>query len=113
MTEKIKIMLSRPMKGKTREEIEKEEKEMVNLLFDKYKDNCEIISSIIENPEEKSELECFTESIFFMSMADVLAMGFGWENARGCKLEHEIAKAYGVKVIYLEELKIGQEEDLE
>lgn len=54
MTEKIKIMLSRPMAGKTREEIEKEEKEMVNLLFDKYEDNCEIISSVIENPEEKS-----------------------------------------------------------
>ena len=103
MTEKIKIMLSRPMAGKTREEIEKEEKEMVNLLFDKYEDNCEIISSVIENPEEKSELECFSESIFFMSMADVLAMGFGWENARGCKLEHEIAKAYGVHIIYLDE----------
>ena len=103
MTEKIKIMLSRPMKGKTREEIEEEEKEMVNLLFDKYEDNCEIISSVIENPEEKSELECFSESIFFMSMADVLAMGFGWENARGCRLEYNIAKAYGVHIIYLDE----------
>lgn len=102
MTKKIKIMLSRPMKGKTREEIEKEEKEMANLLFDKYEDNCEIISSIVENHEEKSELECFSESIFFMSMADVLAMGFGWENSRGCRLEHDIAKAYDVPVIYLE-----------
>lgn len=102
MTEKIKIMLSRPMKGKTRKEIEEEEKEMASVIFDKYEDNCEIILSIIENPEEKSELECFSESIFFMSRADVLAMGFGWENARGCKLEHDIAKAYGVPVIYLE-----------
>lgn len=110
MTEKIKIMLSRPMKGKTREEIEKEEKEMANLLFDKYEDNCEIISSIVKNREEKSELECFSESIFFMSMADVLAMGFGWENARGCKLEHEIAKAYHMEIVYLDELKKGLSE---
>lgn len=101
---KVKIMLSRPMKGKTREEIEKEEKEFVEILFDEYDDNCEIISSIVENHESKSELECFSESIFFMSMADILAMCPGWENARGCKLEHEIAKAYGVKVIYLDEL---------
>jgi hypothetical protein len=43
---------------------------------------------------------------FFMSKADVLAMGFGWENARGCKLEHDIAKAYGVPVIYLEKESI-------
>ena len=105
MTDKVKIMLSRPMKGKTTEQIEKEEKEMVDVIFDMYDHmTCEIISSIVKNREEKSELECLSESIFFMSKADVLAMGFGWENARGCKLEHEIAKAYGVKVIYLEEL---------
>lgn len=100
---KVKIMLSRPMNGKTTEEIEKEEKEMVEILFDKYDDNCEIISSIVENHESKSPLECFGESIIFMSMADVLAMGFGWENARGCKLEHDVAKAYNVPVIYLDE----------
>ena len=100
---KVKIMLSRPMKGKTREQIEKEEKEMVDVIFDMYDHmTCEIISSIVENAEEKSELECFSESIFFMSKADVLAMGFGWENSRGCKLEHEIAKAYDVPVVYLE-----------
>lgn len=100
---KVKIMLSRPMKGKTREQIEKEEKEMVDVIFGMYDHmTCEIISSIVENPEKKSELECFSESIFFMSKADVLAMGFGWENSRGCRLEHDIAKAYGVPVIYLD-----------
>ena len=94
-------MLSRPMKGKTREQIEKE---MVDVIFDMYDHmTCEIISPIVENREEKSELECFSESIFFMSKADVLAMGFGWENSRGCRLEHDIAKAYGVPVIYLDD----------
>ena len=50
MTDKVKIMLSRPMKGKTTEQIEKEEKEMVNILFDEYDDNCEIISIVKKNP---------------------------------------------------------------
>jgi hypothetical protein len=26
----------------------------------------------------------------------------GWGNARGCKIEHEVAKAYGVDIIYEE-----------
>ena len=100
---KVKIMLSRPMVGKTREELEKEEEKIVNILLDAYEDNCEIISSIVENHEEKSALECFSESIFFMSKADVLCMCPGWRNARGCRLEHEIAKVYEVGVIYLED----------
>ena len=107
---KFKIMLSSPMAGKSKEEIDSERNEMANLLFDYYgDDNCEIISSIVEDHEQKSPLECLSESIFFMSMADVLAMGYGWEDARGCKLEHEIAKAYHKEVVYLDELKEGLE----
>jgi len=105
MSKKIKIMLSSPMKDKTDKEISDERNEMANLLFDYYDDNCEIMSTIIENHNEKSALECFSESILFMSMADVLAMGFGWENVRGCNLEHDIALAYDVPVVYLDKIK--------
>ena len=31
-------------------------------------------------------------------------MGHGWENARGCKLEHEIAKAYNMPIVYLDDI---------
>lgn len=102
MTEKIKIMLSSPMNGKTKEEIDEERNEMAAQLFDKYDDNCEIMATLVEDHENKSDLECFAESVLFMSMADVLAMGYGWQYARGCRLEHAIAKAYKVPVIYLE-----------
>ena len=103
---KIKIMLSNPMKGKTKQEIDTERNEMANLLFDYYGDgNCEIISSVIKDYEQKSDLECLSESIFFMSMADILAMGYNWKDARGCKIEHEIAKAYHVEIVYLNDLK--------
>ena len=26
----------------------------------------------------------------------------GWENARGCRIEHEAAKAYGLEIMYEE-----------
>lgn len=111
---KLKIMLSSPMNGKPKTEIDKERNEMANLLFDYYGDGeCEILSSVIEDHKTKSDLECLSESIFFMSQTNLLAMGFGWENSRGCKIEHEIAKAYNLPVVYLdnikEELDISQE----
>ena len=108
---KLKIMLSSPMKGKSKQEIDNERNKMANLLFDYYGDgNCEIIASVVEDYKSKSELECFSESIFFMSQSDLLAMGFGWENSRGCKLEHTIAKEYNLPVVYLDTIKkdVGQ-----
>ena len=97
-----KIMISQPMAGKTKEEIDKERNEMAEQLLRYFGDDCEIMATTVENYEEKSDLECFSESIFFMSKCDVLCMGDGWANARGCKLEHEIAKAYNVPIIYLD-----------
>lgn len=104
MTEEIKIMLSHPMSGKTKEEIDNQQEEMVNYLFDKYGEGqCVIIATVIENAENKSELECFSESIVCMTNANVLCMGKGWENSRECRLEHTIAKEYGLSIIYLDE----------
>lgn len=91
------------MKGKTEEQIDEEMADMMDLVWDIYPNAC-IRASIIENHEEKTELECFSESIFHMSQSDILAMGFGWKNARGCKLEHEIAKAYNMPIIYLDDI---------
>ena len=106
MTEKLKIMLSSPMAGKTKDEIESEREEMANIIFDYYgEDNCEIISSIIEDDEHKSDLECLCESIFFMSMCNAIAMGFGWEDSRGCRVEHKIADEYDVPRVYLEDME--------
>ena len=99
MTEK-RIMLSFPMAGKTREEIENTKNLMIEWLFDKYNDDCIVIESIIEDHESKSALECFIESRSHMSTVDTVCMGKEWENARGCRLEHEIAKEYGLNIIY-------------
>ena len=32
-----------------------------------------------------------------MSECDTVYFCKGWENARGCKIEHEVAKSYGYK----------------
>lgn len=100
----ITVMISLPMQGKTWEQIDEEKANMMDLVWKIYPNAC-IRDSIIENPEEKTELECFSESIFHMSQSDILAMGYGWKNARECKLEHEIAKAYNMPILYLDDIE--------
>jgi len=46
---------------------------------------------------------CFlAKSLENMSLCHAAYFCRGWENARGCKIEHEAAKAYGLKIIYEE-----------
>lgn len=41
-----------------------------------------------------------TISIENMSLCHAAYFCKGWESARGCRIEHEVAKAYGLKILY-------------
>ncbi len=44
---------------------------------------------------------CFlAKSIENMSLCHKAYFAKGWENARGCKIEHEVALQYGLEIIY-------------
>lgn len=42
------------------------------------------------------------KSLEKMSLCDAVYFCKGWEQARGCRIEHEVAVAYGLDVIYEE-----------
>jgi len=104
----MKAMLSQPMAGKNEEEIvatrEKaikvlEEKgyEIVNTLFtdEWYKTESMVERGVVQIPL------CFlAKSLESMSLCNAAYFCKGWENTRGCKIEHDVAVAYGVEVIY-------------
>ena len=96
-----KAMLSQPMAGKTDEEIrETREKAIaVNTLF-----TDEWYSK--EQMEERGVVQiplCFlAKSLENMSLCHAAYFCKGWENARGCRIEHEAAVAYGLEIIYEE-----------
>lgn len=49
---------------------------------------------------------CFlAKSLENMSLCHAAYFCKGWESARGCKIEHDAAKAYGLDIIYEEEAK--------
>lgn len=103
-----KAMLSQPMAGKTEAEIietrnraievlEREGYEIVNTLFtdEWYSNDAMKERGVVNVPL------CFiAKSLENMSLCHAAYFCRGWENARGCKIEHDAAKAYGLKVIY-------------
>ena len=74
--------------------------EIVNTLFtDEWYSN--------ENMKERGVVQiplCFlAKSLENMSLCHAAYFCAGWENARGCRIEHEAAMAYGLEVLYEEE----------
>ena len=102
--------MSQPMAGKTNEEIvATREKaiaaleaigyEVINTLFtDEWYSNEKMTErGVVQIPL------CFlAKSLENMSLCHTVYFCKGWEKARGCKIEHDAAVAYGLTVIYEE-----------
>lgn len=105
-----KAMLSQPMAGKTDEEIRETREKAIAVLEEK---GCEIVNTLFtdewyskEQMEERGVVQiplCFlAKSLENMSLCHVAYFCKGWENARGCRIEHEAAVTYGLGIIYEE-----------
>ena len=106
-----KAMLFQPMAGKTDEEIKETREraikaleargyEIVNTLFtdEWYSDEQMQKRGVVQIPL------CFlAKSLENMSLCHAAYFCKGWEQARGCRLEHDAAVAYGLDIIYEDE----------
>ena len=98
-----KLFISQPMRGLTDIEILKVRLEIKNRAEKRIGESLELINSFIDDyPREINKsipVWYLGKSIQFLSQADIAYFGGDWRNARGCKIEYEIATAYGIKVI--------------
>lgn len=105
-----KAMLSQPMAGKTDEEIVSVRNKAVRVLEQK---GFEVVNTLFtdewhksENMKERGIVQipvCFlAKTLENMSLCHAVYFCKGWNNARGCRIEHEVAKAYGLEIIYEE-----------
>lgn len=102
-------MISQPMGGKTEDEIlivkevaayelRRRGYEVVNTLFtDEWAKN-----EANNGNDVKSPLWFLAKSLEAMSRCNAVYFCKGWEKARGCKIEHDAAVAYGLEIIYEE-----------
>lgn len=93
----MKAMISKPMRGKTNEEIRARRKNIVNKI---KKSGFEFIDTLFDF-KNKPAVFYLAKSIEAMSEADVVIFTPDWEQTRGCRIEFEIAKAYGKQIIIL------------
>lgn len=105
-----KAMLSQPMAGKTQEEITATREKAIAALKAR---GFEVINTLFtdewyskEKMEERGVVQiplCFlAKSLENMSLCHAAYFCKGWEQARGCKIEHDAAVAYGLDIIYEE-----------
>lgn len=97
----MKYFISQPMKDKTEDEIV-EQREQIISAIKKEDSEAEIIDSYFEDYEPKNgciPLKYLSKSLELLADADIIYCAKGWEQARGCKIEHDCAVAYGIVVI--------------
>lgn len=88
----MKIMISQPMRGKTNEEIRQERAELVEKLESQ---GHEVIDTVLDISENKSPIYYLSKSIELLNKADGVVFMKGWQEARGCRIEHQVAVDYG------------------
>lgn len=103
-------MLSQPLGRKTDEEIAATRERAIKVLTRKGYD---VVNTLFtddwyktENMKARGVVQiplCFlAKSLENMSKCHTAYFCKGWENARGCRIEHEAAKAYGLEILYEE-----------
>ena len=106
----MKAMLSQPMAGKSEEEIRATREKAIKAL---EKRNYEIVNTLFtdewyssDKMEERGVVQiplCFlAKSLENMSLCHAVYFCKGWEQARGCRIEHDAAVAYGLTILYEE-----------
>ena len=106
-----RAMLSQPMGGKTDEEIATVRERAISALTERgyipvntlftgewYSEKNLDALGVVQRP-----LYFLAKSLEAMANCDAVYFCKGWENTRGCRIEHEAAKAYGLKSIYEED----------
>lgn len=107
----MKVMISQPMAGRTVGEIEEVRNKAIahleNLGYEVvdsfFKESYDSTVDLRNKGYLNIPLYHLGKSLFEMSRCDAVYFVKGWERARGCGLEREVAKSYNVKIIDEEE----------
>lgn len=97
-----KVFISQPMRDKTNEEILEVRERAINCSKEFLKDDVEIIDSFFKDaPHDAKPLWYLSKALELLSTADVAVFAYGWDDYRGCRIEHECCRAYNIPIILL------------
>lgn len=92
-----KLFISQPMRGKTDEQIIAKRENAIREAKEMLNEEIEPIETFYTDftPDAKP-LEYLGRSICDLAKADIAYFVEGWQDARGCRIEHECAKEYSL-----------------
>ena len=92
-----KLFISQPMKGKTDEEILAVREKAIKAAEKLIGEPVEVIDSFFRSaPVDAKPLWFLGKSLELLSTADVAYFAPGWNDFRGCKIEHTCAVEYNI-----------------
>lgn len=103
----LRAMICQPMSGLTNEQVIQERwlavkylkgqgYEVTDTLFEEWRKTRDLIE---RSGAKNFFMYLFAKGIEVMASCDVVYFVKGWEESRGCKLEYQVAKAYGMEII--------------
>lgn len=96
----MKLFISQPMRDKTDEQIEKERNDAIEHVKKVLGEDVEVIDSFFKGaPHDAKPLWFLGKSFELLSTADVAVFVGDWYKYRGCKMEYEACKEYGIETI--------------
>ena len=106
MPKNNRVMISQPYAGLTDFEIDEARRNAVETLEEK---GFEVVDTFFSESSFKDLTEreikhiplyYLAKSIEYMAKCDAVYFCKGWENARGCEIEHKAAVEYGLECFY-------------
>lgn len=96
----MKVMICQPMNGKSEEQIRQERDELINKI---QEEGDTYIDTIFQDEVPEGfdiPIYYLAKSIETIAYADKIIFMDGWDKARGCIIEHEVATSYDKIISY-------------
>ena len=107
----MKVMISQPMNGRKDEDIKKEREIVINKL---KKMHIDVLDTFFEDEVlgvDRADIYLLSKAIYKMCEADAVLFIGDWQNARGCRVEHLVAKSYNIKCLYEDFLNTDNDDE--
>ncbi len=93
------LFISQPMAGKTTKEIVAVRDAAIASAKEKLGEDIVVLPSFFQGYSELHPLKLLSMAISKLAEADAVYFAPGWEDARGCRIEHQCAINYGIEII--------------
>lgn len=95
-----KLFVSQPMNGKSDKEILDERNRLIAEAEERSGEKFEVLETFFRGaPADATPLWYLGESLKLLGTADFAVFAPGWQDYRGCRIEHDAAVAYGIPIV--------------